>query len=201
MTMRCILTMVVLVCVGAQEAQSAETFSIHEVRELVTAASHARYGSPVVAILTIDGKPISFKISLDAVGNITALPQTDAPMRQISISVTTTNAGVVPSAVTLITAEGQVEGFSIATNKDGEITAVTNGGPVTIPTPAPPNAIVVKTPDGSHGQTGDQSSPPVRHIDIIDEWTVPGFGLQAAGAGIVFAPGTSPDSRNVSPHY
>jgi hypothetical protein len=203
-----LLTQLVVAGACASAALGADSLSIPMVRELMNGASHAHYGAPAAATVTIDGKPVSFLISLDAVGNITAVPQSPtSPYRQISIAVTTTNAGVVPNAVTLITTAGQVEGFTVTTSKDGAILAVVSGGPVTVPPTRPALAGTSRDRSSGSGSSGNQSdhgdhggSGSGGLSDLVDETPAPPLGATVAGAGILYAPGTSPESRSVSPH-
>ncbi len=117
-------------------AAGAEAIGAEQVIDLVAAAKHISYGSPQAVTLSIAGRSVAFTVSVGSLGAITAVPvAADRAVKQISIAVISTNAGVVPNAVTVITGDGQVLGFSVTRAPDGTVLALAEGAPVSVPPP------------------------------------------------------------------
>jgi hypothetical protein len=188
-------------------AAEAEAIGAEQVIDLVNAAKHITFGHPQPVTLTIDGRSVVCTVSLDSLGNITAVPVVaDKAVKQISISVTTINSGVVPNAVTVITGDGQVLGFTVTRGPDGGVAGLVAGAPVTAPPLRNELAELTATggtPDpGGHHHDAD-GTPPIHHgppSDLVDEKPPLPPGTPSPGGGLPYAPGTSPFSQNVSPH-
>ena len=200
MGLRWLFPIAVLLAAVSGQAVAADTFTVAMVQELLADASHAHFGATADTTFAFAGRPIPITVSIDRIVNITVRPRiTGSPFRQISIGVTTTGTGVVPNALTVITAEDQVQGYTLVTTADGAISEVVAGGPVTVP-PATQRA---RTHDGQPPSLAAATgSPPGSGdgSDLVDGSPPAPAGSPIAGAGIVFAPGTSPASQSVSPH-
>lgn len=131
-----VLLLAALAMAHGGRAAGAEAIGAAQVIDLVTAARHIHYGSPQVVTLAIAGRSVACTVSVSTLGAITAVPvAADRAVRQISIAVTTTNDGVVPDAVTVITGAGEVLGFTVTRGADGAVVGLAEGAPVSVPPP------------------------------------------------------------------
>lgn len=200
-------------CAGAADEVGAE-----QINALFTAARTISFGTPKAVPLTIDGKTVTFTVTVGALGNITAVPVgPEHGVRQISIAVTTGPDGEpVPSSVTVISGHSEITSYR-ATLTNGTLTLVP-GGPVTVP--PPPERLVQYTnpfhPPEPHQDGGldgglggglsgfwfflGRGPELYGNSDLVGGTPPPPPGAYSAGAGMIFAPGTSPLSQPVSPH-
>ncbi len=201
------LLLATLAMAPAGRAGAAEAIGAAQVIDLVAAAKHISFGRPQVVTLDLGGRGVAFTVSVGPLGGITAVPvAADKAVRQISIAVTTTNTGVVPNAVTVITGDGQVQGFAVTLRPDGTVLALTEGAPVSVPPPRRDLADYLGQ-DGHHDQVGTHpdggDQPPIPHgptSDLVDDKPPLPPGTPSPGGGLPYAPGTSPQSQFVSPH-
>jgi hypothetical protein len=187
-------------------ACGAQAIGVEQVIDLVSAAKRITYGSPQTVSLSIGGSSVAFTVSVSVLGAITAVPVAANPaVKQISIAVTTTGTGVAPSAVTVITGEGQVIGYRVACGADGQVLALHEGGPVSeLPLHVAP-ADGGGQGGGHDAGAGSGTSDDGRKdhgpsSDLVDDKPPLSPGTPSPGGGIPYAPGTSPTSQLVSPH-
>jgi hypothetical protein len=193
----------ILIAASFQRASAAELIGAEQVIDLVGAAKHIAFGSPQVVTLAIGGRKVAFTVTVGSLGAITAVPVVaDTAVKQISITVTTTNSGVVPNAVTVITGDGQVLGFTVVHAADGAVVALAEGAPLSLPPRR--NAVAGDGHDGKYDQGGDRAGAAEVHhgppSDLVDEQPPLTPGAASPGGGLLYAPGTSPLSQFVSPH-
>jgi hypothetical protein len=153
-----------LVIAPLSQAWAAEAIGAEQIIDLVTAAKHITYGNPQKVTLAIAGRSVAFTVSVGTLGAITAVPEAaDKAVKQISVAVTTTNDGVVPNAVTVITGDGQVLGFTVRRGPDGAVIGLVTGVVESAPVGVPPH--------------GAQPPGPVAHP----------LGVWVQGAGLIGA--------------
>jgi len=151
-----------------------------------------------VSLTLSDGSTVSYTVTKDALGNITATGPANAPIQTIAISTGTSGSNSnVPLAATVITSSGAITSYNLGTDKNGNITTTTSTSAVGTPTTQ-----VVANGSGSETITTSVSTNSNgTTTDTITTSTTGGGGSTTGTVTIVFAPGTSPTTTSVvSPH-
>lgn len=189
-----IVLLAILIVAPLRSAPGAEAIGAEQIIDLVAAAKHISYGNPQAVTLSIAGRSVAFTVSLSSLGGITAVPVVgDKAVKQISVSVTTTNDGVVPNAVTVITGDDRVLGFTVTRGLHGMVVALSEGAPVSVP---PPRSVLMASL-GVHALSvwqqgaGSIGAAPARPGDLIGEW-VPAAAQAGAPARVLLL--TAPNS-------
>jgi len=160
----------------------------------VTANAASKTPAPVGTpfSVTIDG--ISYSVTVDSLGNITATGPAGAAIQTIAISTgpvgTNTN---VPLAVTIITAAGGISSLNIGTDSNGNISSVSTAGEtITVGTTTTVTSSSSTAANGTNATLTDTFS---------SSTSIGGGGSVTGTVSVTFAPGTSPLSLTVvSPH-
>jgi hypothetical protein len=175
-------------------AGGAEAIGAEQIIDLVAAAKHISYGNPQAVALSLAGRSVAFTVSLSSLGAITAVPvAADKAVKQITVAVTTTNDGVVPNSVTVITGDDRVLGFTVTRGEHGMVAALVEGAPVSVP---PPRSVLMASL-GAHALSvwqlgaGSIGAAPARPGDLIGEW-VPAAASATAPARVLLL--TAPNS-------
>jgi hypothetical protein len=183
-----------LVAAPLRPARGAEAIGSEQIIDLVAAAKHISYGNPQEVTLSIAGRSVAFTVAVSTLGAITAVPAAgDKAVKQISVGVTTTNDGVVPNVVTVITGDDQVLGFTVARGPHGMVVALVEGAPVSVP---PPRSVLMASL-GVHALSvwqqgaGSIGAAPARPGDLIGEW-VPAAAHAPSSARLLLL--TAPNS-------
>jgi hypothetical protein len=178
-------------------ASADDVITANQLESLVSAVANLADGGTTTVTLNINGADVSYTVTKDALGNITATGPANAQIQTIAISTGSSGtAANIPLAATVITAAGGISSFNIATNSSGQITGVTSA-----------NDTVVKGSTGANGTqtttTTTSTGSGASGISVVDTiTTITGGGGSTTGTvTIVFAPGTSTQSSTViSPH-
>jgi hypothetical protein len=175
-------------------AAADDAITANQLESLTAAVATLADGGTTSVTLNINGVDVSYTVTKDALGNITATGPANAQIQTIAISTGSSGtASNVPLAATIITAQGGISSFNIATNAAGQITSVTSA-----------NDTVVKS-TGANGAPTTTVTQTTRTGTVTDTVT---YGSPYGGGGsttgivtITFAPGTSPTTSSViSPH-
>jgi len=189
---RIVLSSLLTLALSFSVASAADTISANQLESLASAASTLQAGQTGTVTLTIDGMQVSYTVTKDSLGNITATGPAGASIQTIAISTGPVgNNTSAPLAVTIISAAGGITSLNIGTDSNGNITSVS----------AASDTVTVGTTTGTTTVTSSTTTSAPSGADTFTTSTTTGGGGSVTGTvTVTFAPGTSPLSLTVSPH-
>lgn len=133
--MRHCLCAILLTCVLGFGTLMAGDLATVQVQQLVTAAQGAAQGgSPIDVPVSIDGKTVIFKVSRDAVGNVTARPvpgpdSAGITVSQVTIQMKADAKGVlIPTSMIVVGNNQTITSYSVQLTDDGSIASLYQAG-------------------------------------------------------------------------
>jgi hypothetical protein len=171
--------------IGALTAGDKDKVSVHQLDTLISAAGKLKEGGSVTVTLRIDDKEVSYTVTKDALGNITATGPANAEIQTIAIATGSSGgASSVPLAATIIAKDGSISSFNVATNAQGMITSISSTTDTT----------VVKTGPSLNQTTTTVVQTTTNGVIFTDT-----FNASTGGGtvSITYAPGTSPSSTKL----